>query len=285
MTYGHSQGGYGALKFSRALNATTAISFGPQFSIDPAVVGDFDRRFISHYSRELNNGSPITTTDLCARNIVVSDPLHHDDRKNVNLIKYLGGVECIPAPFTGHSTIKSIVDGGKASVFIDELVNGSFCLRRVVRDCRRMSPTYLLERALYISSRGRYTQLAIEALAINNSHPLTLARKAGVVRNLATHKREDALVEIAPRFIPQLDIEDASQRGLVVSIAQVLVARGHELAAPTVERLKDVSMIGVDRRDSQSGYSTIGPATMKLHSRSPGNFRNIGRTAPIFDCT
>ncbi|MBV8524969.1 MAG: hypothetical protein JOY71_23090, partial [Acetobacteraceae bacterium] len=59
VTYGYSQGGYGALKYSRLLSADLALSFSPQWSINPADVGDFDRRFTQHYDAERRNGERI----------------------------------------------------------------------------------------------------------------------------------------------------------------------------------------------------------------------------------
>ncbi len=57
--YGHSQGGYAALRYRRRFDATVAIAFCPQASIDPNAV-PFDRRFTRHFSPKLhtNMGSP-----------------------------------------------------------------------------------------------------------------------------------------------------------------------------------------------------------------------------------
>src|SRR5271165_1363976 len=42
LTYGVSMGGFAALKYARALAANAVMAFGPQWSIDPDLVGKFD---------------------------------------------------------------------------------------------------------------------------------------------------------------------------------------------------------------------------------------------------
>ena len=56
LTYGVSMGGYGALKYSRKLCADAALVFGPQYSIDPDLVGHFDSRYADFYIAGTHTG-------------------------------------------------------------------------------------------------------------------------------------------------------------------------------------------------------------------------------------
>lgn len=54
--YGHSQGGYAALRYRRRLGASVAVAFCPQISIDPKTV-PFDNRFVRHFAPGLHTNS------------------------------------------------------------------------------------------------------------------------------------------------------------------------------------------------------------------------------------
>jgi hypothetical protein len=104
MTYGHSQGGYGALKFSRALGARAAISFCPQIFIAPEVLGHFDTRFNRYFKSDLQNGPPILQPQLRANNYVFFDPFESLGVATVKELRQLASpstsIRLIPVHFS-----------------------------------------------------------------------------------------------------------------------------------------------------------------------------------------
>lgn len=151
ITYGHSQGGYGALKYAAKLKATCAVAFCPQWSIDPHDVSGFDRRFVKYHAPELTNGNMIVQDDLCEKNIVLFDPYESVDVEHVARLRQYAGIFEVIVPFSGHETVRIISEGGVSKEFIallaaeagSEQINQ---LRRVVRKARSHSPSYFRNR-------------------------------------------------------------------------------------------------------------------------------------------
>lgn len=85
ITYGHSQGGYAALKYSAGLSAVGVLACAPQYSIDGRVT-PLDRRFVGNYNETLNKNMEIQATDLAGRLVVVMDPHHAEDAYQMRLI-------------------------------------------------------------------------------------------------------------------------------------------------------------------------------------------------------
>jgi len=151
ITYGHSQGGYGALKYGARLKATCAVAFCPQWSINPRDVESFDRRFVRYHVPELANGNKIVQDDLCKKNIVLFDPYEQVDVEHVAQLRHYEGVSEIIVPFSGHETVRIISEGGASTEFMSLLAKdvGSeqiSQLRRVVRKARSRSPSYFRNR-------------------------------------------------------------------------------------------------------------------------------------------
>jgi tetratricopeptide (TPR) repeat protein len=82
VTYGHSQGGYAALKYAALLGAAGVLAFAPQFSINPSVVPR-DRRFHQNFVPELHANMEIETADIAGNPIVIFDPYDDDDSYNI----------------------------------------------------------------------------------------------------------------------------------------------------------------------------------------------------------
>jgi tetratricopeptide (TPR) repeat protein len=115
VTMGSGQGGYGALKYAKALGAHTAVAFSPQYSIDPADVGEFDTRFAPFHRPKLGNGAAIKGEDLCANNYLFVDPLFKTDvlhaRKIIAAAPSSSRIELISVPFAGHDTGNLVIEG------------------------------------------------------------------------------------------------------------------------------------------------------------------------------
>lgn len=119
ISYGFSMGGYAALKFSSRLRSSESLAFSPQFSIEPSLVGDFERDYISRFNPDLHVGMGIRREDLCPTNYVVYDPLYRPDRKHFELIMSaesgpMEAVKGIVAPGFGHQSINVVGQTGNA---------------------------------------------------------------------------------------------------------------------------------------------------------------------------
>ena len=151
ITYGFSQGGYGALKYSAALSACGALSFSPQISINPKSV-DFDNRWHQHYERELQNGEIILPEDIRQNSFVFYDPYEKLDRINAEMIGQYSGVERVICPFIDHGSVRQITESGFSTHFLDtalKLLTSSVPseeiakrFRTLIRSTREKSPTY-----------------------------------------------------------------------------------------------------------------------------------------------
>ncbi|MCQ4160422.1 hypothetical protein NON00_10825 [Roseomonas sp. GC11] len=107
ISFGSSMGGYAALKFSAAVGASSVLSFVPQYSIAPADVGAFDRRFLSHYEPARHDGMRIEEADVARNAYVFLDPNFRMDRRNVEMIRARAPrLQMVPARTTGHSTLE-----------------------------------------------------------------------------------------------------------------------------------------------------------------------------------
>ncbi len=110
VTYGHSQGGYGAIRYSSDLNSSVTLAFCPQISIDPEEVRIFDRRFEAYFDRELGGGLAIEKKDIGRNVYVIFDPLNKNDSNHANLLSKIPGISLIVAPFTDHDTVRIMAE-------------------------------------------------------------------------------------------------------------------------------------------------------------------------------
>ncbi|WP_378941717.1 hypothetical protein [Mesorhizobium sp. ANAO-SY3R2] len=105
--YGHSQGGYAALRYRRLLDADIAIAFCPQISIDPRAV-PFDGRFTSHFVPSLHEDMEIAPAHGVGRAYVFHDPFHAVDREHAERIAATQeGARLVPVHMTGHGTVRA----------------------------------------------------------------------------------------------------------------------------------------------------------------------------------
>jgi hypothetical protein len=157
VTYGHSQGGYGALKHAAALGARLSLAFCPQWSIAPEAVGDFDPRYTHFHRPELANGLPVRATDLGPASLIVYDPHEPTDRIHAERLLQLPGVSRVLCPFSGHETIRLPAETGLSADLIELLRQDEPgpALRRLLRAARSRSATYAARRFEALLARGR----------------------------------------------------------------------------------------------------------------------------------
>jgi hypothetical protein len=165
ITYGFSQGGYGALKYSALLNARAALAFCPQWSIDPAFVGSFDPRFTRFHSAALRNGGPIRKSDLCDRSFVFYDPREDIDHVHAITLATVG-VNRVPVYFSGHDTVRLLSESGLAAQFLTSFMSSlsrgqPIQPRQWIRRTRSHSTTYVGHLFRHLAAKNK-TSLAVE---------------------------------------------------------------------------------------------------------------------------
>ena len=133
------------------LGADTSISFVPQYSIDPSVVGDCDQRFTQHFRSEMNAGMEITADDVAPNSFMVVDPHHPVDLRNAELIQAAApSVGTIITPHTHHRPVLTIASSSVAMRMLNAALAGdALAISRELAAARRRSPhrTYHLFRA------------------------------------------------------------------------------------------------------------------------------------------
>ncbi|WEX90717.1 lysophospholipase [Sinorhizobium garamanticum] len=117
--YGHSQGGYAALRYRRRFDATVAIAFCPQLSIDPKAV-PFDGRFTRHFVPDLHANMGIAADHAAGRAYIFYDPFHAVDRRHAERIATLQtDTRLIPVHMTGHGTVRAFTGSARALSLIE----------------------------------------------------------------------------------------------------------------------------------------------------------------------
>ncbi len=148
--YGHSQGGYAAIKASRPLELTSAIVFCPQFSIDPADI--IDPRFNGYFDPVLNGGMAIQSGDAPANLLMFYDHADALDRSHVEHIANVVPARLVKVPSTGHGTVR-VLAGSAMFTDIVRAVESDVPLGRIMHDARRRHPLRHSNLALRASSR------------------------------------------------------------------------------------------------------------------------------------
>ncbi|MCQ4158996.1 hypothetical protein NON00_03540 [Roseomonas sp. GC11] len=156
--YGFSMGAYAALKYSRALGASTVLAFAPQYSITPEDAGHFDRRRPRLFYRpDLHAGMRLQAGDLGGEALVFYDPLFREDAQHVALISRCGPLRRVLMPFTNHDTLRFAM----ATKILEPLFQaclagtppGAAELRRWIRPRRAAATHYVEEIPLRLGKR------------------------------------------------------------------------------------------------------------------------------------
>lgn len=121
VTYGHSQGGYAAVRYSGALNAVGAIACAPQYSINPSVAME-DKRFTSNFKTHLHRLMEAEPADLLGNLALIYDPFDATDRYQVDLLR-----QACPAaflkPFLVHRLGHDVIEIMKNHEVFTELLS------------------------------------------------------------------------------------------------------------------------------------------------------------------
>jgi pimeloyl-ACP methyl ester carboxylesterase len=152
--YGHSQGGYAALRYRRRFNATAAIAFCPQVSINPKAV-PYDNRFLRHFSPELHANMGIAPDHAAGRAFIFYDPFHAIDRRHAERIANLQAeTHLTPVQMTGHGTVRVFTGTERALSLIDACrANDLLALRALARSARIDAPMRPYQNAVAAMAR------------------------------------------------------------------------------------------------------------------------------------
>lgn len=165
VTYGHSQGGYAAIKHCKTLNATSAISFCPQYSIDPLQMGGQDLRYKNFFSEQLMH-KEITADDVgpSTAAFIFYDPLDKLDKLNTeHIVRVIPWTRMIKILGTGHQTIRAVASSrGLRGIIAGVITNDEFRIRDTILHCKRewVSRGVYLARAL----SARRPKLAVKLI-------------------------------------------------------------------------------------------------------------------------
>ena len=209
VAYGHSQGGYGALKYAAAIGARLSVAFCPQWSIAPDSVGAFDGRFTRFHRPELANGEPVCADDLGPASVIVHDPREPVDRVHADHLMRLPGMERVICPFSSHETIRLVTEAGLADDLVALLRRGApiAALRGLLRSGRRRSMTYLRHRFAALLARGRLDLCANLVPFLDEAADIHL----DLARRLAAGERQSAealLLDCEEALLSQMPLVD-----------------------------------------------------------------------------
>ncbi len=185
--YGNSMGGYAALRYAAALRAQLVLAFTPQFSLDPADLGEPDQRFGRFHDPGLHPRMAIAAADLppSCDAFVVFDPADRDDRRHAALIAARTAAALVPVHGIGHDAV--------------ELCRGSERFSRLLAAAVANLPRAARARAAAALLRGErqhtpayYARLARRLMARRHSG----WAKQVLARGLALDPRSDRLLRV-----------------------------------------------------------------------------------------
>lgn len=198
--YGHSQGGYAALRYRRLLDADVAIAFCPQISIDPRTV-PFDGRFARHFAPSLHEEMEIAPEHAAGRAYLFYDPFHAVDRQHAERIALLQQrTRLVPVHMTGHGTVRAFAGTARGLLLVEA------CRADDVPGLRA------LVRAARVGAAMRPYQIALTAIA---RHPAWADRLCErFVKEFSPVQRVNYLYHRANRHICEGELKTA--RGMLV---------------------------------------------------------------------
>lgn len=157
-TYGLSMGAYGALLFSRALQASRVIAIAPQYSVNPQVVPfetrwAEDREQIEFVWDDMAQG---LTPD--GEVIVFYDRFFDFDKRHIDLLEQHRPIDKFLVSFATHTIARALNDMGIFSSIMQRLFDNDLSKKQfsdLVRSSRQQSPLLLHNMAQTIKQTGR----------------------------------------------------------------------------------------------------------------------------------
>lgn len=114
--YGFSMGAYGAIKFSRLIQADVTLALSPQFSINPEF-GDW--RYSNHFPPPNDGGGPLTEDDIGGEIVLAYDPsLKEDALAADQILGIWQDTRQVYLPGAGHFTSDVIASSKKLNAIL-----------------------------------------------------------------------------------------------------------------------------------------------------------------------
>lgn len=178
--YGHSMGGYAAIKYSGLLKMIGSVASGPQFSIDPSDA-PWETRYSMHYRADLHADMQIKSDEMSGRSIVAYDPYLPEDRKHADYLSTLSPtVERLPLPHMLHRTVAALKPGSVLIPIFQAILDGSPISTYDARQARRLTPYHFTSFARFLLAKDKPKM----ALLVLSRMPETEIRESKIERAL-----------------------------------------------------------------------------------------------------
>ncbi len=162
VTMGFSLGATPALMHGRALGADVSAAFSPHLSIDPAIIGGFDRRPKRTFDPGLHTGFRIEADDLAPLPVLFYDPLFVVDGEHGRRIEALSPcVQRVLVTGTGHFSVTPFMRSPRTGRSLIELLLAASAAtvarsaRNLARALRNDTPDYHQELSKVLLRHGR----------------------------------------------------------------------------------------------------------------------------------
>jgi len=244
IAYGHSQGGYAAIKYSRALAADIVLAFSPQFTIDQRLLAD--TRVNRYFSSQMHAGMAIAPADVAGKIYVISDPQDAADRRHTEAIA--GAIPCAPvhAYFAGHASERGMNNPARFGALLEAARSRDVHqLQRFIAQQRGLRSERAVLIALALVDRRPHTALRI----LQEYRPVWKTDQImGVCYRLALAGHAEAAFDVA-QDVAAKQVSHANAQGTAGLIAAALrrtddarafLARAMELA-PDAAKWRDAA--------------------------------------------
>ncbi|TWB67802.1 hypothetical protein FBZ87_11345 [Nitrospirillum amazonense] len=223
ITYGHSQGGYAALRYSADLNAV-AIASSPQYTIDPAKSEGMAGPYYKFFDSSLHEEMEIRREHVKKGSVFFYDPIFEEDSWHARKIIENSDATPILAPFTGHATILHLIDTGAIdSIFnSDQITIDAFSIRKKIRNHRGKSVIYWINRVYALSRNvdrfaGEIEHAARNAVKFASRSPEPRVELAKILYRTGRHEEAGSAISLAFTFV-----EEASREEVWYEIIELL---------------------------------------------------------------
>jgi Flp pilus assembly protein TadD len=219
--YGHSQGGYAALKYATLLGARTIISSCPQATIDPREVPD-DPRFHRYFRLEQHAGMHIDA-DVAGTPFILYDPFEPVDAMHVaRILRHVPQARLVPVYLTQHSSI-TVFAGTETGLELIEACRRDDlpALKALARRCRRHHWLRVRGAVLAATARslawGDRIQRGYGHLLIPEEQASLLGAQAGLLQRLGKYAEAERILHRMLETKPEN--EDCFRRLVAVRVA------------------------------------------------------------------
>ncbi len=188
--YGTSMGGYGCLKYGRALQTDATLAFAPQATIDPKITGKDDNRFSAFFDPTLNADMQIRPGDIGPQTYVIHDPDCEKDAFQMSLLGPLG--HQIELPLMAHQPVAAMTPSQNALANMTEALRGhSVALARNLRRSARLTRQYALgatQAALDAGDGAAALQIVQDTITTHGTHHEAIMLRARAYEMLGRPK-------------------------------------------------------------------------------------------------